>query len=305
MLPQRLRSAALPLVALLLLGACSDQAPVADDGPTRGTDRTPSGDGSDVPSESPTPTQDGANAGDTTIPAYFVGDTDRAGARLYREFQRVDGDPLEAAAELLTSGSSLDPDYRTLFPGGSLARVGYERGAIVVTVADDSWYTRAPGMSSAQARLAVQQLVYTLQGVAQKRVPVVVHNQGGGPVPLFGIDTADGLTAAPPLDVLSHINLTAPEQGAVVDDGSLEISGVGNSFEANVGWEIRRGDEVVMDGFATMEGWMGPRLFPFETTVDVSDLESGDYTLWVTTDDPSGGTEGVGAMTDDKVFTVR
>lgn len=291
--------------AVLLLGACSDQTPVADDSPTRGADRgdqTPSDDDSKSPSE--TPTEDGQGDGATTVPAYFVGETDRAGQRLYREFQRVDGNPLEAAAELLTSGSSLDPDYRTLFPGGSFTRVGYERGTIVVNVDDDSWNTRAPGMSSAEAKLAVQQLVYTLQGVAQERAPVVVR-LGGRPVPLFGIDTTDGLTAAPALDVLSHISLTSPEQGAVVDDGNLEISGVGNSFEANVGWEIRRGEEVVMDGFATMAGWMEPKLFPFETSADVRNLDPGDYTLWVTTDDPTGGTEGIGAMTDDKDFTIR
>ncbi len=84
----------------------------------------------------------------------------------------------------------------------------------------------------------------------------------------------------------------------------MEISGVGNSFEANVRWEIRHGDEVVLDGFATMAGWMEPKLFPFETTADISDLAPGDYTLWATTDDPSGGTEGIGAMIDDKDFTV-
>ena len=49
---------------------------------------------------------------------------------------------------------------------------------------------------------------------------------------------------------------------------------------------------------------MEDKLFPFETTVDVSRLEPGSYTFWVTTDDPTGGTEGSGAMTDDREFTV-
>ena len=300
----RIRLLAPAAAVVFLLGACSDQSPVADDGPTRGADRdteTPSGP-SDSPADSPTSAGSGGGA---TVPAYFVGDTDRAGLRLYREFQRVDGDPLEAATALLTSGSSLDPDYRTLFPGGAFESVEYsaDAGAIIATVPDDGWNTRAPGMSVAEAKLAVQQLVYTLQGVQQERVPVVVQ-LGSSPVPLFGIDTTDGLTAAPPLDVLSHLSLTTPEQGSVDDDGTLEISGVGNSFEANIGCEIRRGDEVVLDGFATMAGWMEPRLFPFETTADISDLPPGDYTLWATTDDPTGGTEGIGAMTDDKDFTV-
>ena len=36
----------------------------------------------------------------------------------------------------------------------------------------------------------------------------------------------------------------------------------------------------------------------------MSDLEAGDYTIWATTDDPTGGTEGAGAMTDSKEFTI-
>jgi hypothetical protein len=99
------------------------------------------------------------------------------------------------------------------------------------------------------------------------------------------------------------VSLTSPEQGSSVGD-TLRVTGVGNSFEATLGWEIRQGDRVVDDGFATA-GWRADRLHPFETSVDVSGLESGSYTLWVTTDDPTGGTEGSGAMTDDKDFTIR
>lgn len=307
MLPQRLRSAALPLMAVLLLAGCSDQAPASEDAsPTRGTDRgekTPKG---DDPTVSESPTDDESSGGSATVPAYFVGDTERAGPRLFREFQRVEGDPLTAAAELLTSDASLDPDYRSLFPGGAFASVEYSEGAgaILVTVPDDGWNTRAPGMSRREATLATQQLVYTLQGVVQSRVPVVVQ-LGNSPVPLFGIDTSGGLGPAPPLAVRSHLNLTSPEQGSGVDDGTLKVSGVVNSFEANIGWELRQGDRVVKKGFATAEGWLEPKLFPFETTIDVSGLRPGDYTLWATTDDPSGGSEGIGAMTDDKDFTIR
>ncbi len=299
----RTRILALFAAAVLTLTACSDPTPVSDDGPTRGTDRsdrTPK----EADAESPASPTESATAAVAarTVPVYFVGDTQRAGTRLYREFQRVDGDPLVAAAGLLTAGSALDPDYRTLFPGGDFADVRYADGRLVVTVADDSWHTRPPGMSKREARLAVQELVYTLQGVQQERAQVVALDQGGSPVPLFGFTT---LRQAPPLNVLSHLSLTSPEEGSVVNNGTLEVSGVGNSFEANVGWEIRQGKRVVRNGFATMAGWMEPKLFPFETTVDVADLPPGDYTLWATTDDPTGGTEGIGAMTDDKSFTIR
>ena len=55
-------------------------------------------------------------------------------------------------------------------------------------------------MTQADAKLAVQQLVYTLQGVQQERAPVVVQ-LGGQPTTLFGVDTADGIDAAEELDV--------------------------------------------------------------------------------------------------------
>ena len=55
----------------------------------------------------------------------------------------MDGHPLEAAAELLTSGSSLDPDYRTAWGGGQLASATYD-GDVISVVVDPSVRTR-PG----------------------------------------------------------------------------------------------------------------------------------------------------------------
>lgn len=286
-------------------GCAEEQAPVAEDPAPSGSTSEQTQEPSEDPSATDSTDEETDASTGSTVPVYYVGDTDRAGPRLYREFRRVSGDPLEQAAALLTSGEAADPDYRTLYPGGDFQSVTYEAGTIVVTVSDDSWNTPAPGMTRAEARLAVQQLVYTLQGVQQERAPVEVRSQGGAAVPLFGVDTSGGVRNASPLEVLSHANITSPEQGSVVKGGELQVSGVGNSFEANLGWELRQGDRVVRDGFVTMKGWMADKLFPFEFTVDVSDLPAGDYTVWVTTDDPTGGTEGVGAMTDDKDVTVR
>ena len=294
---------------LLLLGACSDQAPDADDGPTRGADpgtQTPSEDvTSETPSETPgeTPTEDESGGADRTVAVYYVGDTERAGPRLYREFQRGSGEALAAGIDALT-GAPLDGDYRTMWQGSQITDASYD-GDVISVVVDPAVRTRPGSMSKAEARAAVEQVIYTLQAAVQERAPVQFRTADNPIDQVFGVPTSEPLANGPMLDVLSHLNLTSPEQGTVVDDGTLEITGVGNSFEANVGWEIRRGDEVVMDGFATMTGWMEPKLFPFETTADVSDLPPGDYTLWATTDDPTGGTEGIGAMTDDKEFVVR
>ena len=68
---------------------------------------------------------------------------------------------------------------------------------------------------------------------------------------------------------------------------------------------VRRGDEVVKKGAWSAAGWMEDKLFPFEVSIDLAGVAPGDYTVWATTDDPTGGTEGSGAMTDDKDVTIR
>jgi hypothetical protein len=79
---------------------------------------------------------------------------------------------------------------------------------------------------------------------------------------------------------------------------------VASSFEATVPWEITLGDEVLLEGFATAEGWMD-KLYPWETSIDVSSLEPGTYRFTARTDDPSGGAEGAGPDEDSKEFILE
>ena len=297
---------ALAASTLLLVGACGND-PVETGADTRqhhkpgkhhSTQGTPgSSDGGSTGGGST-----GGSAGSTvTVPAYFAASTPQGG-RLFREFQRVDAaDPLGEAAALLLQGDSLDPDYSTAFPSGSFADVTWSEGAgaFIVTLTDDSWTTRPKDMSAAGAKLAVQQLVYTLQGVQQRRDPVIVQ-VGNDPVPLFGIDTADGLRNDP--SALALVNVTSPEQGATVSGDTLDVAGVANSLEANVVWEIRSGGTKVLDGYATADGWMD-KLYPWQKSIDVSSLDPGEYTFVARTDDPSDG-EGAGPTEDTKTFTL-
>jgi hypothetical protein len=306
--------AALMLGSTGLLGACGDDEPTAEDpspaggttggSPTSGQSTGATGEPTDE--QSPTSAPPTGSADTVAAPVYLVGDTPQ-GPRLFREFRQVEADnPLEEAAALMTAGDSLDHDYRTLFPGGAFESVTKSEGAgaYVVQLADDTWEAPADGMSRREAKLAVQQLVYTIQGVGQERLPVLVQ-LGADPAPLFGIDTSRGLQAAPQLDVLALVNVTTPEEGATVS-GSFTASGVASSFEATVPWEIRAGDasgEVVKRGFSTAEGWMD-KLYPWKTQVDVSDLDPGSYAFVALTDDPSGG-EGAGPTEDSKTITVE
>ncbi|MFE6506059.1 Gmad2 immunoglobulin-like domain-containing protein [Nocardioides sp. NPDC057767] len=84
------------------------------------------------------------------------------------------------------------------------------------------------------------------------------------------------------------ITLAAPAEGATVS-GSFEATGKANSPEANVPWEIRdTSGATVLEGHATAEGWMD-KLYPWTTTVDVSELEPGTYLFIARTDDTSDG----------------
>jgi hypothetical protein len=296
----RARIAVLLTASAIVLAGCGDDSTASDPSPASGSTKHP-GNQDDHGSDSPDPSESAtASADQVTVPVYFVGDTPQ-GPKLYREFRKVAADnPSLGALALMTSGDALDDDYRTLYPGGSFAGVEVDDDSIDVSLPDQSWTTAPDGMSTRDARLAAQQLVYTLQGVAQSRLPVAIELDGA-PADLFGL--GGELSNEPEIDVRALVNVSAPEEGATVT-GSFTASGVSSSFEATTPWEIRQGGTVVKKGFSTAEGWMD-KLYPWETeAIDVSDLPPGDYTFVALTDDPSGG-EGSGPTEDSKTITVQ
>ena len=142
---------------------------------------------------------------------------------------------MEEAVALMVAGDALDPDYVSLWTSvASFDSVSFSEGAgaIVAQVSHDDWAERPGDMTAEQAKLALQQLVYTVQGIQQERVPVLVQN-GADPATIYGIDTEGGLKAAKPLDVLALMNVTTPEEDKAVS-GTFTASGVGSSFEATV-----------------------------------------------------------------------
>ncbi len=298
-------SVAASAAALVLAGCGDDTTPTATDpeasDPPSSSAPAPSEPTSDAPAETDGP------ASTITVPVYFAG-TGPRGPVLFREFRQVEDDnPMDEAVALLFAGDALDPDYGSPFPDGAIP-VGTSfdgtgsGGTIGVELADDGLVERPAGMSKAEARVAVQSLVYTLQGVVQARAKLVAYSADGQPTSLLGIDTSGGVKNASQLDVLNLVSVTTPQEGASVS-GTFTASGVGSSFEATIPWEVRQGDQVVKEGFATAEGWMD-RLYPWETEVDVSGLAPGDYTFAAMTDDPSGG-EGFGPSEDTKTITVE
>lgn len=292
------------VIAALVLAGCGD-----DDEPTTADDPA-----STPPSESSEPAPEPSGGVTTTVtaepqssapepatvsvPIFFVADAPQ-GPRLFAEQRDVEDDnPLEEAVAIMTSGDASDPNYRTLFPGGTFEAIEYDGERFVVTTADDAWSDRAPGMSKAEAELAVQQLVYTLQGVQGEEAPVVVEPAGT----LFGVDATE-VGKADELSTRGLVNVTAPGEGETVS-GSFTASGAASSFEATVPWQVRdESGKVVVEGFATAEGWID-HLWPWESEVDVSGLAPGTYTFVAVTDDPSDG-EGFGPTEDTKTIVVE
>ena len=145
-------------------------------------------------------------------------------------------------------------------------------------------------------------MIYTLQGVVAARAPVQFLLDGNPTDTVLGVPTSEPVANGAPLDVLAHVNITAPEQGEEVD-GTLVVTGVASSFEGTVPVKVLRGSEVVLEDFTTAAGFAG-RLYPWTVSLDISALPPGDYTLVASTDDPSGGAEGAGPHTDTKDFTI-
>lgn len=275
-------------------------APTATDAqPAESASESPSQSPSETPTESPS--ESPAAAG-TAVPVYFAGDGPGGRTALFREFQRVEGDPLTEAARLVAGGGQpVDPDYRTLWPGVEIASVQATDGVLLVEIPSDGFTDRPDGMSRRDAKLALQQLVRTLQGVQQERVPVQVQREGGAP--LFGLPTDAPFEAASVLRTLNLVNITSPAEGDTVTGDTMTVTGVANSFEASGPCRLLQdGQEVAIEPYQT-EAWMEDRLFPFEVTLPLDGV-SGEVVVQCETDDPSGGAEGNGPAVDTKTVTV-
>ncbi|NYE37827.1 hypothetical protein F4692_002960 [Nocardioides cavernae] len=300
-----------PLALVLALAGCAGDGkrPVSDEPgeptsagtPTAAEDPTPTGEPSDAATDEPTDAPPEESAG-AAVPLYFAGDAPR-GTALFREFQRVDGDPLTEAARIIAgNGSPQDPDYRTLWPQMEIASVQATDGVLVVDIPTDAFTERPDGMSKRAARLALQQLVYTLQGVQQERVPVVIERSETEPS-LFGLSTETPFTAGSPMKTLNLVNITAPAEGDSTTRDVLTVSGNANTFEASGPCRLLQdGQELTTVAYST-EGWAEDRLFPFQVDIPLDGV-TGEVVVQCETDDPSGGAEGNGPAIDTRTITV-
>lgn len=278
---------------------------------------SPSDDATSEPSPSETARPDSPDApravdpaSTTALPVYYVGEVP-GGLGLYREFQADEAatdDKVLRATERAVELTPVDPDYRSAWPEGADVTAAEATDDLITVDISGDLRTRPSGMSEREAALAIEQVVYTAQAALGKgRVPVQIMLDGSRSDTVLGVPTSEPLANGPILQTLAHASLTTPFHGQVVSGDTIQVEGVANSFEANVILELQPagGGEAVVQTFATAEGWMEEKLFPFRKALDVSDVAPGKYVLVVRTDDPSGGAEGNGPHVDTKAVEIR
>ena len=299
--------AAVAVMTVVVSQINDDSSTPATGGPSNSQSSEPTGDSSpsDDPSDTPTSEPTGTPI-ESAVPVYYAGDSGR-GTVLYREFQPgIGGDPVAQAAYAAVAGPALDPDYRTLWPAGTEATASYDGDVITVDLTGADLHDLPAGMTKEDAGLAIQQVVYSVQGAAHKRAGVQFLLDGQRTDQVLGEPASEPLTNASSDETLSQMNITQPEEGMQVSNGKLKAEGVANTFEATFQWEIRQGDQVVLNDFGMADGCCEPnKLFPWKLApIDVSGLEPGTYTFVATNDDPSGG-EGFPPASDSKTFVVK
>ena len=261
-----------------------------------GSSRSGATAGSSQPSQGTT--KAGPVVSTVTVPVYFVGETPH-GPRLYRDDQQVpSADAAMPAVHAALAGNTTDPDYRSPWPSGTeVDKVSADASAITVALRSGATplTDRPAGMSSDEATLAVQQLVYTAQDALSSKAPVSFTVDGQPATRLLGMDVSGGVDRAPDTSTEALVWALSPAEGAQVHS-PFTVTGLANAFEANVVWELKQGGQVVQQGHTTAQ--QAFLMSPYSFNVDAS---PGDYTLVVHDSDASGQ----GHVTEDtKHITV-
>ena len=233
------------------------------------------------------------------VPVYYVGGT-AAGPRLFAEAHPVmdaSGTELQAAVQEALTGSPLDPDYENpLGDLGVTATAAAKGGQVTIELSEP--LSRPPGMDEEEAQMVVQSLLWTADAAAPGSGPVSFTVDGAPATEVLGIDTSAPAERASADSVLSTVSVATPAEGAVVPT-RFEVTGQAATSEANVVWELKRGEEVVRHGFTTARECCTQSPYSFEVTA-----APGDYTLVVHDTDESDG-EGIGTSADTKRIKVE
>lgn len=281
------------VATVLVIGGAAWLGGQSDDPPAAG----PGGPAAPISSGSPSAEPDPGRT--VQVPVYYVGDT-AAGQRLFTETRTVTGvtgTDLQVAVQEALTGSPVDGDYSVWAPAeGVTAATSSNDEAIVINLT--GFEGPAGDMNDEDARIWLQALVWTADAATRSQLPVVFQIDGQPVDNLLATDTSLPVQRTSADSVLATVSISTPTEGATVAN-QFEVTGIAATFEANVVWELKQGDRVVRNGFATAAECC--TLSPYSFTVTTT---PGDYTLVVHDTDESDG-EGVGTSEDTKNITVE
>ena len=234
------------------------------------------------------------------VPVYYVGST-AAGPRLFAESHQVTDateSDLQVAVQEVLRGDPLDSDYESSLPRRDVDRPRLDRRrddhdrpvrAALRATGDMDEERGTDG--GAVARLDGR-------GGHPEQQPVRFTVDGEPADQVLDVDTSAPVERASADSILATVSIATPGEGATVPT-RFEVTGQAATFEANVVWELKRGDEVVRNGFTTARECC--TLSPYSFTVTAT---PGDYTLVVHDTDESDG-EGIGTSEDTKRIKVE
>ncbi|NIK60965.1 Gmad2 immunoglobulin-like domain-containing protein [Kribbella shirazensis] len=171
------------------------------------------------------------------VPVYWlgqqVGAPKKSSARLYRTWSKVTGRPAEQAVRIMTTKQPNDPDYYSVWRGATVNTVTRSKGVVTV----DFKHLPKSTLDSDLAKVATQQLVYTVQGALQdNRTPIQVTQAGRSVGKLFGhVDTATPWGRAQAAEVQALVWIDSPADNQLVEP-KLTVQGVASAFEATVNY---------------------------------------------------------------------
>jgi len=225
------------------------------------------------------------------LPVYFLGPVggDNPAAKLFREYVRRDlpagATPAEKAKAALVLAINAQPysntdGYLQPWSGQTIGDVSVSDGLITVHLANGGDPNAVVGQEN--ARLAVQQLVWTAQAAVQATLPVRFE-VSGGTTKLFGSISTDQSFTRPPADRsyedLAPVWVTAPTRDQVLPAAKpVVVKGLAIVFEATVNWQLDRGTRQVSTGHA-MASTGAP--MQGEYSFSLGRLTPGDYTIRV------------------------
>jgi hypothetical protein len=239
------------------------------------------------------------------LPVYRVGLLDSSGTRLglVRELvpqatSSADGHTpagraLAAARRSVDStASGFDAGYRPLWDGAQVRSVSIDASGVVVTMS-----TGVPQLSQAEATLAVQQLVWTVQDAAGvgagTRVRFVCADGSTRLAGPLAADTSYRRTSVSDMaaPLLAPVWIDSPARGQVVPAGGLVLVSGEATRGAALAWTLTRAGAPAASGRTTASASAPSRgAYSFH----VGPLTPGFYAITVLDVTPGAGSDGAG-----------